>query len=281
MPPFYSRPVERLLTLPEPDFRARSPREWLDYRAEGLSEDHAADLARLLSDPSLIHDDSDEAASTLVHSWRAAAQLRLAAAVDPLIDLARKRYDDDWVTEEVPVVLAMIGPPAVPALCAALPRAARHPEPWGATSIARAMEQIAARHPETRGEVVEALSTQLAAHASQDGDLNGFLVGYLLDLAAVECAPVIEAAFAAGSVSPGVAGDWEAVQVELGLLPGRVTEPPWAVGSAPGGPALQWALPRGLGRGSDEGERARAEARAREKAAKRKKEAKKARMRRR
>jgi hypothetical protein len=42
----------------------------------------------------------------------------------------------------------------------------------------------------------------------------------------VESAPVMEAAFAADRVDISINGDWEDVQVELGLLPERRTPKP-------------------------------------------------------
>jgi hypothetical protein len=45
------------------------------------------------------------------------------------------------------------------------------------------------------------------------------VVSCLLDLEAVEAAPAIERAFAAGRVAEGVCGDWEEVRYELGLRP--------------------------------------------------------------
>jgi hypothetical protein len=46
---------------------------------------------------------------------------------------------------------------------------------------------------------------------------NGFLVASLVDLHAVEAAPLIEQAFAATCVDLVVIGDWDAVQIALGL----------------------------------------------------------------
>ena len=43
------------------------------------------------------------------------------------------------------------------------------------------------------------------------------MVGYLLDLDAVESAEVIERAFAAGVIDEMVAGDWTTVREELGV----------------------------------------------------------------
>lgn len=97
----------------------------------------------------------------------------------------------------------------------------------------------------------------------------------------MEVAGVMEAAFAAGSVPVCIAGDWEDVQVELGLLPERVTRRalfPLFSGVVADG----WKMPSGVTGGDGDAGRARGEARARERAAKRKnaeKQARKARKR--
>jgi hypothetical protein len=54
--------------------------------------------------------------------------------------------------------------------------------------------------------------------------LNGFLIANLLYLKAVEAAPVMERAFAADCVDETIVGDWEDVQIKLGLLDSRKTK---------------------------------------------------------
>lgn len=274
--PTYTPPVQALFSLSELEWSDRRVPSWHDYRALGLGAEHGPEIARVLRDAAVLKDSSGNWTWTLVHAWRAAGQLRLAEAVPQLVDIVRRLWDDDWVTEELPVVLGLIGPPALPALRAALPRAARQPEPWAATAIAWSLERIASDFPETRTEVVEALSEQLALHAEQDGDLNGFLVSYLVDLKAVEAELVMRAAFEADSISEAILGDWEDVQVLLGLLPERIRP---AAPPRLGGGGL-WQMRRGLAGVRAEAERARAEARARKKAARRRKAEKKARKRR-
>jgi hypothetical protein len=270
----YAPPVLSLFSFGALDWTSHHPDRWRDYRASGLDDSHGPELARLLADPAVVDDDSDEGMWTVVHAWRAAGQLRGVEAVEPLISLMREQHDD-WMSEELPVVLGMIGPPALPMLRRALPRAVWRGQRWGAVGIASSLQEVAAAHPEVRSEVVSVLAGQLELHAEQDVELNGFLVSYLMDLRAVEAAGVMEAAFAAGSVFPGIAGDWEDVQVELGLLPERVTQRalfPLFSGGAGGG-----RMPGEFAGGGGDAGRARGEARAREKAAKRRKAEKRAR----
>ena len=67
----------------------------------------------------------------------------------------------------------------------------------------------------------------------QHPGLNGFLINSLIDLRAVEAASLMERAFAADSVDISIMGDWEDVQIELGLLDERQTPKPHYV-SLPG-----------------------------------------------
>jgi hypothetical protein len=95
-----------------------------------------------------------------------------------------------------------------------------------AGAAANALVQLARRFPETRDAVVAALTRQLRWWARHDPALNNILVAELVELAAVEAAPVMEEVYAAGAVDTWYAGDWEDVQVALGLLPERITAKP-------------------------------------------------------
>lgn len=52
------------------------------------------------------------------------------------------------------------------------------------------------------------------------------MISYLVDLKALEALPLIEQVFASGNVDLFVCGDFEDVQIELGLLEERLTPPP-------------------------------------------------------
>ncbi|MFL5542620.1 MAG: hypothetical protein ACJ8J0_26790, partial [Longimicrobiaceae bacterium] len=157
-------------------------------------------------------------------------------AIDPLVGLLEG--DDDWALEEVPDVLGMIGPAAFEPLRAALAKWSLASS-WPAAAAASGLTEIAKRFPEMRDTVVAALAKQLRWWARQDLDLNTLLVHDLVELRAVEAAPVIEEAFAADAVNIGWGeDDWEDVQVALGLLPERITprpvyESPFRLGPRP------------------------------------------------
>ncbi|MBD2121552.1 hypothetical protein H6F68_11635 [Trichocoleus sp. FACHB-262] len=80
------------------------------------------------------------------------------------------------------------------------------------------MVKIAEQHPETREQSIAAIAHQLEQFTKNNPVLNGMLVAALLDLKAVEAAPVMERAFAANRVDETIAGDWEEVQLDLWMV---------------------------------------------------------------
>jgi len=222
----YPAPVDQLLTLGEPEGR-----DWLDYRSLGLSDEHVPVLVELLLDERIAWSaytggENEAQYSAHLHAWRALGQLGVEAAVEPLLRRLALDWESDFANEDIPEALGMIGPGALDAVREALPRAAAQPEPWTAVALSDALKEIATRHPQTRDEAVAAITAQLQGWRDQDLYLNTFLISNLLDLRAVEAAPVMEAAFAGRVVDTSVTGDWEDVQVRLGLLAERITPRP-------------------------------------------------------
>ncbi len=236
----FAFPLDKLLTLG--DARPTMGR-WPDYRQYGLTPEHIPDLIRMATDEELNLTDSDsQAVWAPMHAWRALAQFRAESAVGPLLSLLHWIDDnaDDMIGEEVPEALGMIGPAAIPAVAEYLADASHGL--WARVAAASSLKEIGQRHPDARAECVAILTRQLEHFAHQDKDLNAGLVAALLDLKAVESAPVMERAFAAGRVELSVAGDWEEVQVQLGLLEKRKTPSPNFVADSLGpelGPKIQ------------------------------------------
>jgi hypothetical protein len=222
----YPPPVDQLLTLGEP-----SGDDWLDYRALGTTEEHVPTLVEVLQDESLSWNTWEKGIDERplwapLHAVRALGQLRAEAAVEPLIQLLFREHDDDVLLENIPTALAMIGRAALGPIRDALPGAADVDDGWVAVSLADALKQMPGQHPELRGEAVEAITGQLNAWRTQNHDVNAFLISNLMDLHAVEAAPVIQAMFEGGRVDDTITGDWEDVQVALGLLEKRTTPRP-------------------------------------------------------
>jgi len=210
----YRPPLDQLLSLGEPRRSARSA----SCPALGIRREHVPELIRMATDEKLH---TGPAGSPIpwapVHAWWALAELRAEEAIVPLLGLLRRvdEKDDDWVAEDLPRVFAAIGPAAIQPLTDYLANPS-HGE-WARVAAARSLSLVAQSHPHTREECVTRLSAQLERFAEQSETFNAFLISPLLDLRAVEAAPVMERAFASGRVDETVQGDWEDAQIDLGL----------------------------------------------------------------
>ena len=214
--------MDKLLALGEPEIK----QNWLDCAELEIGPEHVEELIGLALDEELNRAPSDSREVWVpVHAWRALAQLRAAAAAEPLTRLLRliDEDDDDWVGEELPRVFGMIGPPAIPPLSEYL-RATDH-SVYARVAAVDGLGFICSDHPEVRDEVVAVLSGQLAAFTENDPSLNGFLISHLIDLHAVETASLMKQAFDADSVDLFILGDWEDAQIELGLKSAREKPP--------------------------------------------------------
>lgn len=227
----YPPPLDRLLGLGVLFTRGR---EWRDYRQMGIGPEHVPDLIRMACDPELNDAfEDDPRVYAPLHAWRALGQLAAPEAAGPLAELLVRLPDDDSANEELPEVLGMIGAAGMGAATGLLANSTL--EERTRISAAGALEEIAKRHPELRDRCVELLMGQLKRYAGEPEGLNGFLVHDLVELGAVEAAPLMQAAFEAERVEIMIRGDWQDVQVDLGLLPERITpRPPLDVLGRPG-----------------------------------------------
>ena len=152
-----------------------------------------------------------------VHAWRALGRLRAVEAIDPFLAMRnamREQQGSSWYLEEFHDIFGLIGPPAIPALAAFL--ADQQNTEYPRASTASGLREIAKRHPETRSQVIEILTRQLANNESGAYDLNALLIDNLVNLEAVESAEVIERAYAADVVDETII-DWPYVCRKLGV----------------------------------------------------------------
>jgi hypothetical protein len=216
----YSSPVDKLLTLGG----WRKLRERPNYLELGLGQEHVDDLIRMATDEALNTADSDSLEVWApIHALYALGQLRAEAAIHPIIGLFdQTAASDNEAVIGLSEVMGMIGPAAIPALAAFIadPVHKMYPRSYAGDGL----EKIGEQHPAAREECVRSIAVALEKFARNESGLNGFLIANLLGLKAVEAAPVMERAFAAGCVDEIIAGDWEDVQIKLGLLEARKTE---------------------------------------------------------
>src|SRR5262249_18566437 len=176
----YEPPVSRLTTLGRPE----PVNEWADYSAFGIGAEHVLELIRLLQDRELAWADSNTPDPyAQAHAWRALGQLKAAAAIEPLLNLLAEQEGEDWndwVTEDVPVALGMIGWAALAPVVTRLEQSRKLEH--APVEYAQALAEIAKHHPELRDEVVSRLCSFLESAAENNPALNGFVVGDLLDL---------------------------------------------------------------------------------------------------
>lgn len=210
----YQPPLEKLLKLGHPDHI-----DWpAEFQSLGLEGGHIPDLIRMALDEELNNADSE---STEVwgplYAWRALGELKAVEALKPLLSLLRRidEQDDDWVDTELPEVFAQIGPPAIPGLKEYLNHTAN--PPYARVSAVQALEKLGATHAEIRDECVAILKRQLENFRDEEDFVNGLLISSLVALKAVDAAPLMREAFEAGCVEETILGDWEDIQIELGL----------------------------------------------------------------
>jgi hypothetical protein len=219
----YPGPVSRLLTLGD----LRGADSWVDYRSLGIGPEHVPYLIRLAQDEALhwAEPDSTEVWAP-IHAWRALAVLHAAEAAEPLVELLDRidEYSDDWVHDDLPRALGVLGPAAIPPLRDYLADPKRGV--WGRIAAADGLAEIGTEHANARTECVAALTAQLERFAKTDPEVNAFVIYSLTELGAVETAPLIQKAFEAQRVDLSLQGDWEEVQINLGLIEERRTPRP-------------------------------------------------------
>jgi hypothetical protein len=208
----YTEPVAKLLSYG--DCNKMDLDDWPDYPAElGLTLADVPELIRMATDPDLW-ETKGIATWAPVHAWRSLGQLRAVEAIEPLMQLFGDE-ENDWASEELPTVYDLIGPPAISALSKYLLNVEH--EGWARVTASDGLEKIAITYPEHREVCVASLTEALSQFLENEDFLNGLLICNLIELKAVEAAPLMEQAFKAEMVDEMIPGTWAAVQVELGL----------------------------------------------------------------
>ncbi len=224
----YAAPVDKLLALGKAE--PVDSDKWPDYLELGLGPEHIPDLICMATDRELRSLEPEEGEEeepgfwAPVHAMRALGQLHAEAAAEPLVNLLAEVEHDNWVSEELPQIYALIGPAAIPALAAYLADSSHEIYSRGYT--VDGLELIGKWHPESRLECIAALSKQLEAFEENDYELNAFLISSLAHLKAVETLPLIERAFEADRVDEFVI-NLDDVLVGFGLKEREVVESPF------------------------------------------------------
>jgi len=203
----------------------RTRQDWSDYNQYGFGPEDIEDLLELVTDLSL-HNAPGESNEVWVplHAWRALGQLGDSRAIEPLIGMFDTLCDDDWASEELPLVLGMIGNNAIGPLTDFLDDDS-HAEFARMIAIG-ALEEIAKRDPSTRSDVVTIITDYLEHPDRNARGLNGSAVGALITLEARESIGSLRRLYRSGDVDLFACGDIEDVEIELGLRTQRSTPAP-------------------------------------------------------
>lgn len=125
------------------------------------------------------------------------------------------KYNDDWDNFDLPKAIGLIGKSAIPALADYLADNSR--EVYQHHAAASSLSYIAENYPDVRNECVNILTQQLELFAINESEYNAVLVKELACVKAVESASLIKKAFDARKVDILLAGNWNDIQLELGL----------------------------------------------------------------
>src|SRR5215207_1348309 len=225
----FTEPVSKLLKLGRPDGET-----WLDYSTLAITRDHIPDLIRLAEDhemrvmepPADFPEDKDLPEwYAQIHAWRALGQLRAEEALPVILGILHQvdDEDDDWIGEDADEVFALIGPAAIGPIAEYLNDNTKGL--YARVTAAESLHAIGKAHPETRNECIRILASVLENYQQNDEGLNGFIIYDLVRLRATEHIDLLERAFKSENVDEMIMGDFEDVQVELGLIEKRITKP--------------------------------------------------------
>ena len=217
----YSGAITQLLTLGS-DLPIL-PTDWADYASLGITVADIPGLIDMATDADLyLSEQTAPEGWATVHAWRALAQLKAGDAVEPLLQ-AYEQFGEqndwwEWFSDELPEVLLMMGEAAIPGIRRHLSRRSHSKQAEYSEFVAiEALEDITTSHPDLKPQCIEICIEELQSASKHDPAVNGFLIGVLTLFRAVEAASVIERAFAGGYVDPSMSGDWDEIQVKLGL----------------------------------------------------------------
>ncbi|MDR2673926.1 MAG: SEC-C domain-containing protein [Opitutaceae bacterium] len=201
------------------------------YQKLGITAADIPELTRLFQSEEMRlneNNDASHAFDARRHAQRALYELRAPGLARLLLEDYHDAGDDAGmyiIPEESIQIIVMLGAEAYAAVLAMLEE---HPGESGfCDDILPLLADIVQKSaPEQREHCVGVLAGRLQNHAVNERDHNALLVGALCDIKAVEAAPIIEQAYAAGHVRVDFYGDWESVQISLGLKTKRDT-PEW------------------------------------------------------
>lgn len=163
-------------------------------------EETAPFLIDIVRDESLQFFEAKGEGWAPIHAMRLLGEMRAEQGIEALLGLLGQ--ESDYLYEETPIALAMIGPPAVGPLMDFARN--RTNELYARINACHALTYLVARYPEQRETAVSFLRGELGGDGEDDPDYYAFIVSYLCDLVVEEARPDIEQAFERDIVSTEV-----------------------------------------------------------------------------
>ncbi len=214
-PPHLLQTIQELKKFGESTWETRL--QWPAYESLSLNEQRISDLLDILTGE--IEGDFDDDWWVPVHAWRILAANKVKQSIPLLVDLlVMIDDDDDWSQTELPEIIAMFGPSAIPLLRKALLEETIHGEQlWGYTGSISTLGKIVAEHPGEKSTVAEILRRMLSDFELNPPTLNSFLISELVDLEDVDAIQLVQKVFARRFLDERVI-DWDFVVKKLGHL---------------------------------------------------------------
>ncbi len=216
--------IQTLLKLGQPSYHGA----WPDYVEQyGFAREDVPSLLNLFTDEDIdaMPSDCPEVWAPL-YAWRILGQLGSEEAIGPIVQSFDTLHKDDAALGELPGVIGMIGPAAIPALRQYWRQPGK--DEFSYVMAMDALCEIAKQHPASREQVIDIYIEYMDEPNTQADTLNGLLMACLMDIKANEAIDGVRRLFALNCVDPGCAGDLEEVEIELGLRTKRSTpKPSW------------------------------------------------------
>lgn len=210
-----------LLCKDEPQYRVA----WPDYLAYGLTRDDIPALIEIVERFTPTDDTlPDEEYFGSVHALRALARLQDPDTLPIVMALSQQADEQDWIFGELPGVLECFGEAAIPAIQAGIRDKTLNC--FVRSLMAETLTTLSADDAEKQAATVSCIVEALQEFQTNDPAFNGLMISELINLRALEHIPLISTMYAEDKVDWSVNGDWDDVQIELGLLEQRLTPKP-------------------------------------------------------
>lgn len=200
--------------------------QYIDYVAKfGLTDADLPILKVMLESEKLYFNKDENKNLVNLHVAIAISQLGHEDGVALLINQIYKRetFDDDWIGELYPFVLANFGEKMFGYAKQAYPLSK---ETYVRGVLGEAIKYVGIQQSALKPQAIELIVELLGNFSQQEKDDNALLINDLCELKAIEQLPLIKQAFDANKVDLSHMGDYEEVEIIMGVRTERSTPKP-------------------------------------------------------